>query len=336
MRASSGPLAHRDGSQAVVALPNAAKRALAGVTGWLEGVTRGVRLASSYGSSGVFVGLTLVVAALPAFLVDPMAARAGGWFYRLDGVRQRRLRENLRVVLGPESDSREIEAAARDVYASYGRYLLEYFTMGWPDIWRRGRRVAMDTTRVAEALRKGRGVIIVSAHAANFEVAARELRRRFGPVHSAGEVMRPLWIGRVIAGIRRRAGFRVYDERNAARPLLRALAQNQVVGLAADRIVYGNGVEAVLCGRRTQVTKGPVLLALMSGAALLPAYVRRLPRGRIQVVFGEEVPLHDLGRSAPDVATGVQRMADAVSTAIRFGCRSWYGLHPIWGTLPHG
>ncbi len=285
----------------------------------------------SYGASALLLAVTLLLAIIPARVADAVAAWAGRRVYAWwGGRRSRQLRANLSVVMGASASAKEVNAAAADVYASYGRYLAEYFTMIWPDWWRRQRRVEIDSSELAAALGAGRGAIIVSMHAANFEIAARELRRRHAPISSAGERMRPHWLGRVIAMIRRQARIAVHDERHAARPLLRALRRNEAVGLAADRVIFGDGVPVQLCGETALLPKGPAMLAIMSGAPLMPAFTRRLPDGRVQGVFGRGIDLRDLDRSSAGLQEGVQRMADALTEMIGYGYRSWYALHPVW------
>ena len=286
----------------------------------------------SYSATALLLAVTLLLGILPARLVDAAAAWLGRRVYAWGGRRSRQLRANLSVAMGPSASAQEVNAAAADVYASYGRYLTEYFTMIWPDWWRRHRRVEIDSSELAAALEAGRGAIIVSMHAANFEIAARELRRRHAPISSAGERLRPHWLGRVFAMIRRRARIEVHDERQAARPLLRALRRNEAVGLAADRVIIGDGVPVQLCGETAILPKGPAMLAIMSGAPLMPAFARRLPDGRVQGFFGRAIDLRDLDRSNAGLQEGVQRMADVLTEMIGYGYRSWYALHPVWPT----
>lgn len=291
-----------------------------------------LRIACSFAASGILLLATLLLALLPAQIVDSIAAWLGRQIFALGGRRSRQLRANLAIAIGPSASKEGVDAAATEVYASYGRYLTEYFTMIWPDVWGRHRRFEIDSTELQAALDAGRGAIILSMHAANFEVAARELRRRHAPISSAGERMSPDWLGRVVAIIRRRSQISVYDEREAARPLLRALRRNEAVGLAADRVIIGDGVPVQLCGELAILPKGPALLAIMSGAPLMPAFTRRMPDGRVQGIFGRAIDLRDLDRTDKGLEQGVQRMADALTEMIGFGYRSWYALHPVWQT----
>ena len=111
----------------------------------------------SYSATALLLAVILLVAILPARLVDAVAAWLGRRVYAWGSRRSRQLRANLSVAMGPSASSQEVDAAAGDVYASYGRYLVEYFTMFWPDWWRRHRRVEIDSSELAAALDAGRG-----------------------------------------------------------------------------------------------------------------------------------------------------------------------------------
>ena len=279
---------------------------------------------------------TLLLSLVPPMVLDGTAARLARWIYRRNGARARQLRANLRVALGAEADEAEVDTVAAEVYASYGRYMMEYFTMGWPDLWRRRRRVtAVNVSPLEGGLRSGRGVVLFGIHSGNWDLAAAECARRYGPFHSAGERIRPAWLGRLMTGIRRRSGVQVYDALTAARPLLRALRRGQVVGLIADRVVIGDGVEVTLLDRMARVPRGPVLLALMTGAPLIPTNIERHSSGDVRVEFWPPVDLSGLGRNRADVAAGAQRMADQLAAMIRRGHRSWYALQPIWADAGH-
>ena len=55
--------------------------------------------------------------------------------------------------------------------------------------------------------------------------------------------------------------------------MLKAIKENHVTVLLADRDIVGNGIEVDFFGERTTLPPGPVTVALRSGAALMPAGV---------------------------------------------------------------
>ena len=288
---------------------------------------RALRDTTLYGLALLGTGL---VALVPAGLVDALAARVGRLVYRRAGARADRLRANLRVVVGADAPDSQVESLAEGVYAAYGQYLAEFFTMHWPDLWGRRRRLVVDETTLREAKGLGNGVVLFGIHAGNWDLAASECARRYGAFHSAGESVEPAWLGLLSNRVRRGAGTRLYDPMNAARPLLRALRNGDIIGLVADRAVAGPGVDVQLCGRLARLPVGPVWLALRNGAPLLPTAIERQPNGTVFVEFLDQVELSDLKPDADGIAIGVQRMADALTVLIRRAYPSWFALQQVW------
>ena len=288
---------------------------------------RSLRDTTLYGLALLGTGL---VALVPAGLVDALAAWVGRLVYRRAGVRADRLRANLRVVVGADAPDSEVESLAEGVYAAYGQYLAEFFTMHWPDLWGRRRRLVVDETTLREAKRQGKGVVLFGIHAGNWDLAASECAHRYGAFHSAGESVEPAWLGLLSNRVRRGAGTRLYDPMNAARPLLRALRNGDIIGLVADRAVAGPGVDVELCGRSARLPVGPVWLALRNGAPMLPTAIERQPDGTVFVEFLDQVELSDLKPNAEGIAIGVQRMADALTVLIRRAYPSWFALQEVW------
>ena len=282
----------------------------------------------------LLLGFTLALSWIPAAWVDAAAAWTGRRLYRLGGRRQRQLRDNLRIGMGPGATDEAVDAAAADVYASYARYMVELFTLAWPDLWGRHSRVKPDTGPLEAALSRGAGVVLFSVHMGNWDLAGSECARRFGEFHSVGEQVEPLWLGMLMNRMRRTGGIKLHEGAGAARELLRALRKGQVVGLVADRLVVGKGVQVNLCGRAASLPAGPVSLAIRTGAPFIPTCIERAENGDLTVEFLPAVDLSDLDRGPADVAKGVQRMADQLTLLIRRGYRSWYALQPIWPDEP--
>ncbi|MDP6183842.1 MAG: hypothetical protein QF609_08485 [Gammaproteobacteria bacterium] len=279
----------------------------------------------------LFLGCTLVVSWIPAAWADGAAAWISRRLYRLDGPRQRNLRANLRVALGSGATDEAVESAAEDVYVSYSRYMVEFFTMGWPDLWRRHSRVKpVDLSPLEAALENGAGVVLFGIHSGNWDLAASVSSQLFGDFHSVGEEVRPAWLGMLVSQVRRQGGIALHDGDGGGRELLRALRRGKVVGLVADRTVVGKGVEVEVCSRTARIPTGPVSLAIRTGAPLIPTSIVRNGDGDLSVEFWPAVDLSDLDKGPSDVATGVQRMADQLTALILRGYRSWYALQPIW------
>jgi len=87
-------------------------------------------------------------------------------------------------------------------------------------------------------------------------------------------------------------------------------------------------------GRRAWSHPGPVILALRSGAAILPLHVRRLPSGRHRVEFGAEVPLTRSGDQETDILAATERVNAEIEALVREHPESWMWQARRWRNSP--
>lgn len=192
---------------------------------------------------------------------------------------RRRVQASLRRVLGPRSKVQEmIDVGA--VFSNYATCLTEAVLLGSG----RGARL-IPRSRGAEYYREctaeGRGVIIATAHTGGWEVAGPVL----SGVHKTDVVivMRRERDERAQAlqdAARERAGVRVVhigDNALDALPLLRHLRTGAVVAMQIDRSYPGMRTRPVeIFGGTWQAPEGPLTLAALSGAPILPIFMRRI------------------------------------------------------------
>ncbi len=108
-----------------------------------------------------------------------------------------------------------------------------------------------------------------------------------------------------------------------------ALSAGEIVCLLCDRDISGDGIEVEFFGERTTLPGGPALLALRSGAPLIPAAVYF--RGRTCHAIAEEpVDVTRRGRLREDVTRVTQELAHIMERQIRRAPTQWHLLQPNW------
>ena len=137
-------------------------------------------------------------------LAHPMVADApwlGRVLYRLLPLRRKVVLENLRRVFGDATPAAEIEALAQAHYAHIGRLLWEFLRFPWLSAERRRAMVRVENLdALIAALGQGKGVLILTGHFGNFEVATAAgldsyPRRAAGSGSCAGLSSRRGWTG---------------------------------------------------------------------------------------------------------------------------------------------
>jgi len=179
--------------------------------------------------------------------------------------------------------------------------------------------------------------LMLTAHLGNWELLAAVPRLVGCPLTI---VVRPLdagWLDGLVDEMRGRTGVELIDKRGALRPVLAALRRGSPVGILLDQnAARREGVFVPFFGRPASTSRSLALLALRTGAPILPIFIRREPGGRHRVVI--EPPL-DVG-GGPDLERAVlaitARCTARIEAAIRRTPEQWLWWHDRWRTRPPG
>ena len=183
-----------------------------------------------------------------------------------------------------------------------------------------------------EALKRGKGVLFATAHLGNWELSAFTHALMAQPM---AVVVRPLDNPLIDAYVERRralSGNTLIGKRDFARPILKALRENQAVGMLLDQnSAAEGGVFVPFFGLPACAHEGFAKLAAHSGAAVIPGFAVWSETEQMYVLrFYEEVPV--TGNAAADTA----RIQAAIELAIREYPDQWLWIHRRWKTQPEG
>lgn len=281
---------------------------------------------------GFAAGWSLVKAVPGPFAKHSFAA--GAEVARLrNGPGTRRLRANLRRVIGPDRSEAELDDLVSAGLRSYARYWLETFRL--PKIDKTevvNRLLAIGVENVDNGLAKGNGVILALPHQGNWDASGIWLVAHSGPFTTVAERLEPASLFDRFVAYRESLGFEVLPLTGGARPpievLRERLRQNKVVCLVADRDLSRNGVEVEFFGERTRMPGGPALLAATTGAALLVVNPWFTEGGWAHNV---SPPVEITGERLRDqVAAATQAMASGFEPFIRAHPEDWHMLQRLW------
>ena len=138
-------------------------------------------------------------------------------------------------------------------------------------------------------------------------------------------------IGRETARLGRALGMRVIAlGAEAGGVLLRELRDGRVVCLLCDRDLTGDGITVTFFGEKTRMPGGPAMLALRTGAPLLPVGLSFCPHDGHAARILAPVPADRQGRVRDDVSRVTQLLADRFEELIRATPDQWLMLQPNW------
>lgn len=270
-----------------------------------------------------------LVRLLPERQALALFRRVADEIHRRDGAGVRRLRANLARVR-PDLDDAALEELTRDAVRSYLRYWCESFRLpSWPTTDLVSRIRMVDERLLREALDAGRGCVVALPHMANWDWVGAWACAELAPLLTVAERLRPERLYDEFVAYRRSLGITILPLTGGDPTLPRLeswVRGGGLVCLLADRDLSRSGVEVELCGTRAKVPRGPAVLALHTGAPLLPVTLH-YDGDELVTTIHPAVP-HDHG---PDgEAAMMQKVADVFSGALREHPQDWHMMQRVF------
>ena len=257
------------------------------------------------------------------------------FYYRLRPKYLRAARTNLAVILGASEESPEVRRLAFEMVVSH--------FSAWVDFLHFATRPPEDAARLVEGVSgysnivegrlAGKGVLLLTAHLGNWEVGGLMLAQVKQPIHV-------VLVPDIFPGVERerrrlhvRCGvteIRVDRSFVPTLSVLRALRSNGIVAMQGDRDFDNTGVAAPFFGREAFFPRGPLRVAMASGAIVLPAFIVRLPDGRYRAIVEGPLPIETAGDRDVALRTNVQRYVAILERYVREYPEQWYCFYPFW------
>ena len=276
-------------------------------------------------------------AALPRpvrFLVATLLGELAFWL--LPGKRAAAL-ANMRHVLGPDAPENEVLAVARRSFRNYAKYLSEFSHL---PRWHESDLEALMSTisgweHVEDAMRDGKGIIFVTVHFGNWDVAGWYFGKRH-PFWAVAEPLEPPELDALVQGWRRAKHMGIIPLANAARGVLRALHDGGFVALVADRPTHarGEGANVRFFGEWTRVPAGPAHFALKTGAPVIVTGVWRTPSNTYAGFALPPLRFTSTEDRRRDVDAAMQRVFVQLEQVVRAHPDQWYMFRRMWPEQP--
>ncbi|GAA0381795.1 phosphatidylinositol mannoside acyltransferase [Streptomyces olivoreticuli] len=270
---------------------------------------------------------------LPEPLAVGLGQRIADTVWKRRGKGVLRLEANLARVL-PDASPDRLARLSRAGMRSYMRYWMESFRLpAWSEERIRNGFSAEDLHRLEEALASGRGVVLALPHMGNYDLAGAWVTTRLGvPFTTVAERLKPESLYDRFVAYREGLGMEVLPHAggSAFGTLARRLRAGGLVCLVADRDLSSSGIEVKFFGEAAKMPAGPAMLAVQTGALLLPVTLwydsSPVMRGRIHAPV--EVP--ETGTRAERAAVMTQQLADAFASGIAEHPQDWHMLQRLW------
>jgi KDO2-lipid IV(A) lauroyltransferase len=278
-------------------------------------------------------GLSFFVNLLPEGFALWCGRQLGNILFHLDWERRKVALENLRIAFGKEKSREELRAIAQGTFRNLGMTAVEFFRIPKMDVETFKKRVKME--RLEQALRlleKRKGILLLLSHFGNWEMMGI-MSKLIGNsiVVLAKPMKKNKRVDQYITEIRNAAGLEVVSSIHASRPVIKALSKNRIVGILIDqRAKRSEGVWADFFGKKAPTTPGLAVLAMKTGAPVVPVFMVRDGFGKHRMIIQDPLELVHTGDIKKDVEANTQLFNHTLESMIRQYPDQWFWVHRRW------
>lgn len=282
-----------------------------------------------------------MLGALPFWVLPrPLALRFGEWVGDLMYWCMPRRRaiglKNLTIAFGAELSDQEKTQILHLTFRNLGKSIAE--EVQFPNMGReyiQTKHALVGREHYLAACAQGKGVIFLTAHTGNWEMASH-IQSAAG--YPARLVVRPLdnpYLDRLVTQRRELFGNLSIARRNGLKDILAALRNQETVGILMDQnTLRSRGIFVDFFGKPACTTPVIALLALRYHAPVLPAFVVRTGFDTHALYIQPPVEIVRTGDTPKDIEINTARFNKIIEDFIRQYPDQWFWIHNRWKIQP--
>jgi len=254
-------------------------------------------------------------------------------YYIVYGEARKNVTENLIQVFGNSLPKWEKDKMVRETFLNFGLFIYEFLII--KRINKKNFKQFINPVgfeNVEKALENGKGVIFLTGHLGNYEWGAAVLHYLgYNPIVIAKRY-KNRFITNYYFNRRKGQGMDVVYLDQAVKESLRRLKKNGLVAIVGDRDYTDQGLDVLFFGKKTRFPTGALLLAIRTGATVIPTFALRSGMCKYDVVFNKPILLESKGYKQEDIEKDLMKWIKVLEDYIRKYPSEWYTFQPIWKT----
>ncbi|UCH23417.1 MAG: lysophospholipid acyltransferase family protein [Deltaproteobacteria bacterium] len=276
--------------------------------------------------------LEAFIAGISVQKIQRLGKLFGTLVFHLDFAHRRIVRRNLKFIHSDWPRGRIREFSKR-IFQNLGITFAEICQMMFlskNDIL--SRVTISGIENLSDALKAGKGAIMISAHLGNWEMAALVAPFYLDtPVAAVARKLRFEPINKFIVRLRSRFGFKVIDKEGALPEMRQVLRRGEILGILIDQGTRrSEGIDVTFFGRKVRATPSAALLALRCRSPVIPVFCVREPGGGLSAIIESPLKLERTGDLRTDLTINTQNMTDAIEKAVWNYPDQWFWVHKRW------
>lgn len=236
----------------------------------------------------------------------------------------------------PEKTPTERRMIVRAMYRNFGMNLVESLRLAAGCATQLDGFVTVDKKEiVSNALSRGKGVLMLTAHLGNWDLLSVMTPKWSLPTLTIiskdvkNQAVNDFWMG-----MRDKFGLNIVPAHNSYRACRATLKKNGLVGFVLDQnMIASEGIFVDFFGRPACTTPGLAFMSAQSQAPVVPVFIRRTEAGKHEAwVLPVIEPPPD--REPETIRKFTQQYSRVIEDVIREYPEEWIWIHKRWRTKP--
>jgi len=238
--------------------------------------------------------------------------------------------EYRKTYAGIDYTPKELRCAVRRVYKNFGLYLADFFhAHRWStrDVQKHVQVLGRDL--LDNACAGGKGVIVLTAHLGNWELAGIATAMLGYPMHAVALLYKNKRITSIFTRKREEKGVQVIFTGTSPKELLNVFRGNGIVAMLGDRLFTEKGIEVDFFGKKTLLPRGPATLVVRKKTAYLAGFLVKTNNG-FRLIFDTIPPPPDCLPDDEKIRVWVANGARVIERYVMQYPDQWLNFSRMW------
>lgn len=283
----------------------------------------------------LFIGFKGLISILPRRVCLALGWLLGYAVYWLEKSRRGIAIKNLQIAFGDKLSKVEKKRIARRSFEHFGKALFEIIKFSSLSEEKREKLMTVvGEEHLRNALQKGKGALVLTAHYGNWELGIIPLSK-MGEFDVIARALDIQTLEYELLAIRKSFGARVFYKTQASRQTLRALKENRIVAILIDQnVLHDQAIFVDFFGKPAGTTPALAKFHLRTGAPIIPAFCLPTAAGRYHTRLLEALEFTPTGDPGADVWHITQKCTKIIEDQIREKPEFWLWFHDRWRSQP--
>jgi KDO2-lipid IV(A) lauroyltransferase len=294
-----------------------------------------VRGIASVATTMFFPLASLMARHIPRRMMSLLCRASVGFWMKRRRKYMQAIRENYAVIFDAPRDSPQVRRTAERMIDAHFDAWLDFlrFASGPPEKALAVLQEVEGYAHLREGLDRGKGVLLLTAHMGNWEMGGLLLA-------TVDLRVVVVLVPDIFPGVER-ARRRLHEERGVGEirvdssfvptlAILRTLAANGIVAMQGDRDFDNTGIAMPFFGQEAYFPRGPLRVAMATGAAVLPSFVLRTAEGNYRAVIGAPLAVDTGPDRDAALRRNLERYVAILEEVVRATPEQWYCFYPFW------